>query len=267
MRHLFIALTIAVAGMTLASASHAKSGTDEPLAAPAHGAASAGNPDTKPGAGGGITGKVIETMDSGGYTYVQVDDGTKKVWAAAPKFTVAVGDQVIVPEGAPMPNFHSKTLGRDFDMVYFVGGVQVVGAKPAGDKPAGDQPSGDQVAAAHGGIAAAGTGAPLEFTNIKKADGGHTVAEIFAKKADLNGKDVKLRGKVAKFTPDVMGKNWIHVQDGTGSAGTNDLTVTTSGTAARGDTVLISGKLGTDKDFGFGYHYDVLIEDATVTTE
>ena len=64
-----------------------------------------------------------------------------------------------------------------------------------------------------------------------------------------------------------MGKNWVHVQDGTGGSGTNDLTVTTNATAAVGDTVLVRGKLGADKDFGFGYKYDILIEDAALTVE
>jgi hypothetical protein len=76
-----------------------------------------------------------------------------------------------------------------------------------------------------------------------------------------------VRGRVVKFTAEVMGKNWLHLQDGTGSAGTNDLTVSTSGAAAVGNMVLVRGKLGTDKDLGFGYHYDVIIEDATVAVE
>ena len=64
-----------------------------------------------------------------------------------------------------------------------------------------------------------------------------------------------------------MGKNWIHLQDGTGAAGTNDLTVTTAGTASVGNTVVVRGNLTTNKDFGFGYKYDVMVEDAAVTVE
>jgi hypothetical protein len=64
-----------------------------------------------------------------------------------------------------------------------------------------------------------------------------------------------------------MGKNWIHLQDGSGQQGTNDLTVTTSGTANAGDTVVVAGKLSVDKDFGYGYKYAVIVEDAQVTKE
>lgn len=210
----------------------------------------------------GTTGKVVETMNSGGYTYVQVDDGSKKIWAAAPQFTVALGDRVVVPNGMPMRDFYSKTLERTFDVVYFVAAIQVVSG----------QAEKDQLAAAHGasghgGGAAMGTTAAVDLANIKKADGGQTVAELFTNRAALVGKDVVVRGRVVKVTTAVMGKNWLHVQDGTGGAGTNDLTVTTNVDATTGNTVLVRGKLATDKDFGFGYHYDLLIEDATVKVE
>ena len=216
------------------------------------------------GAATSTSGKVVETMNSGGYTYVQVDDGSKKIWAAAPEFKVAVGDAVVVPEGMPMRDFQSKTLGRTFDVVYFVPSVQVVGGKATQDA----------VAAAHGatdhampGHAAAAPAVAVDLSNIKKADGGQTVAELYADKAALVGKPVAVRGKVVKFTPSVMGKNWIHVQDGSGSTGSNDVAVTTSATAAIGNTVLVRGTLSADKDLGFGYKYDLLIEDATVSVE
>ena len=74
-------------------------------------------------------------------------------------------------------------------------------------------------------------------------------------------------GKVVKYNAMIMGKNWIHLQDGTGEPGSNDLTVTTQGTAFVGDTVLVRGNIGLDRDMGAGYRYDVLIEDATITVQ
>ena len=76
-----------------------------------------------------------------------------------------------------------------------------------------------------------------------------------------------MRGKVVKFSANIMGKNWVHLQDGTGESGINDLTVTTSAVVNKGDTVLVSGVLVIDKDFGYGYSYDVIIEDAEVSVE
>jgi hypothetical protein len=217
---------------------------------------------------GGKSGKVIETMNSGGYTYVLVDTGSEKVWAAAPEFQVKVGDPVAIPEGMPMTNYHSKTLNRDFEMVYFVDGIMVGGqvaapsaaptAAPGEAKmPEGHPPLTVQSAQKNG----------VDVSGIKKVEGGQTVADVFAGKANLAGKDVKVRGKVVKFSPGIMGKNWIHLQDGTGKEGANDLTITTSETVKVGDTVVVAGKVSTDKDFGYGYKYDVILEDAKLTVE
>ena len=213
----------------------------------------------------GKSGKVLETMDASGYTYVHVDTGAETFWAAAPQFAVKVGDDVVVPEGMPMPNFSSKTLDRTFDMIFFVPSVLVGGAESlAAQMPAGHPPTMDG-SASKGSTTVVTT--DVDLSGITPAAGGQTVGGIYAKKAELNGKPVKVRGKVVKFSPQIMGKNWIHIQDGTGDAGANDLTVTTSATADTGDTVVISGTLSLDKDFGYGYAYGVIVEDAEVTVE
>jgi len=211
----------------------------------------------------GQSGSVTETMDAGGYTYVQVDTGSEKIWAAAPKFDVKVGDPVVVPQGMIMKDYHSKTLDRDFPAVYFVDSILVGGAEAAMTTPS----------AASSSQMPGSTGAPqtietdVDLSGIQPATGGKTVQQIYEDPAGLSGKNVKIRGKVVKFNADIMGKNWLHIQDGTGADGTNDLTVTTATTAKVGDTVLIEGTLVTDKDFGYGYKYAILIEDANVTVE
>ena len=108
-------------------------------------------------------------------------------------------------------------------------------------------------------------GAGASFAGISKAD--QTVAEVYAGQNGLLGTVVKVRGKVVKFSPQIMGKNWVHVQDGTGSSGTNDLTATTANSAKVGDIVLVSGKITQNKDFGGGYKYALILEDAQVTVE
>lgn len=217
-------------------------------------------------AGPGMSGKVLETMNSAGYTYVQVDTGSQQVWAAAPEFQVKVGDPVIVPEGMPMANYTSPSLNRTFDVVYFVPSVMVGGAE--GAAAAMGAPDGQvKMPEGHPPITGNTNGQNVDLTGIKKADGGKTVSEVFTGKGELSGKEVVIRGKVVKFSPEIMGKNWLHLQDGTGAEGTNDLTVTTSATAKVGDTVLVTGKVTTDKDFGYGYKYDVILEDAKIAVE
>ncbi len=204
---------------------------------------------------GGFSGKVTETMDAGGYTYVLVDTSTNKVWAAATKFQVKPGDLVTVPEAMPMTNFHSQSLNRDFPVIYFAGSIKLNGANAAA-LPAGHPPM-------------AGQAPPLkrDFTGLKPAKDGKSVAEIYATSARLEGKSVKVRGKVVKYNANILGKNWLHIQDGTGSAGSNDLLVTTTGASKMGDTVLVEGKVAMNKDFGGGYKYSLLIEEAKVTVE
>ncbi len=204
-----------------------------------------------------MTGPVVETMNSGGYTYVQVDTAKGKIWAAAPEFEVSVGETVSVPPGDPMANYYSKTLDRDFDVVYFVQNVIKGGA-------AQTAPAQPQVPAGHPPME---RGSDIDLTGIQKAEGGVTVEEIFSSQAELSGKEVVVRGKVVKFTPQIMGVNWIHLRDGTGSEGTNDLTVTTGDAAKVGDTVLVTGMATTNKDFGAGYKYDVILENAKVVAE
>ena len=209
----------------------------------------------------GLNGTVVETMNTGGYTYVQVDTGKEKIWAAAPEFQVKVGDLVTVPTGMLMRNHHSKTLDRTFDQIYFVGKIPVAGA----EQTTGKMPP-VKAGAPHENII---PDAPsdIEFSGIKKPEGGKSVAELYAEKDKISGKEVTVRGKVVKFSSSIMGKNWIHLQDGTGGKDTNDLTITTSATAAVGDTVLIKGVIATDKDFGYGYKYGIILEDAEVTIE
>jgi hypothetical protein len=108
----------------------------------------------------------------------------------------------------------------------------------------------------------------VDLSGIARAPGGRTIAEVFAERDQLAGQVVVFRGKLVKANANIMGKNWLHVRDGTGAEGTNDLTVTTIDLLPNvGDTVLVTGLLEVNKDFGMGYRYDVIVENAEVTVE
>lgn len=219
-----------------------------------------------------FSGKVTETMDAGGYTYVLVDKGTNKVWAAATKFQVKQGDRVTVPESMPMKDFESKSLNRTFPVIYFAGSITVNNGKPGAETlPGGHPPIGvsraGELPVGHPAVSVQQSLPQLDFSSLTLPKGGKTVAEIYASSAKLEGQSVKLRGKVTKYNTRIMGKNWLHVQDGTGSHGSNDLLVTTTDQAKRGDTVLVEGKVVLNQDFGAGYKYNLLIGDAKVTVE
>jgi hypothetical protein len=220
---------------------------------------------------GGFSGKVVETMNASSYTYVLVETGTNKIWAAANRFPVKVGDVVTVVGSQEMVNFHSPSLNRDFPLIHFAGKISVGGDAAADTLPVGHPPVGGAPAAGmpegHPAVAPKTAPAPIDFAGLKPVRGGKTVEQVYAESAKLAGKSVKLRGKVVKYNADIMGKNWLHVQDGTGNPGANDILVTTTDTAKRGDTVLVEGKVALKKDFGSGYKYDLLIEDAQVAVE
>jgi hypothetical protein len=212
-------------------------------------------------------------MTTAGYTYVLVEHAGKKDWAAAPEFAVKVGDTVSFAASLPMPNYHSKSLNRDFDQVYFTGGITVNdgGAKAAlpPGHPSLAGAGSPTLPPGHPALTAAAASPNLDLTGIKRAEGGKLVQEIVSSAAKLAGKEVTVRAKVVKYNAAILGKNWLHVRDGSGSAEKmdNDLTVTTSAAAKVGDTVLVSGKIVVNKDFGAGYKYAVMLDDAKVTVE
>ncbi len=217
-------------------------------------------------------GKVIEVMDASGYTYLGIDDGSgSTLWAAVPKTTIDVGEEVTLQGGSIMTNFSSKTLDRTFEEITFASGVIRGGSDQVA---AGDSFSealqGEGVAA---GVEASGgsAGAVVAFSDLKieKATGenARSVSEVYAQAAELDKQKIAVKGQVVKVSRNIMGKNWLHIQDGTGDpmGNTHDLVVTTDGEAEKGALVVIEGVVAANKDFGSGYKYDVIIEEAVVT--
>jgi len=222
------------------------------------------------------TGKIVETMDSGGYTYMKLSTGGGDVWAAVNATKVKKGQTVSVVNAMQMDGFESKTLHRKFDHILFgslaeagsappIDSAAAQGQMPPGHPDASDPKFREMMAAQH--KAAAQGPSEVGDVRVPKAEGGKTVAEVFAQRAALSDKPVVVRGKVVKFLPGIMGRNWLHLRDGSGSPDRkdNDLTVTTSETAAIGDVVTVSGTVKIDQDFGAGYAYPVLIEQAKIS--
>jgi hypothetical protein len=103
--------------------------------------------------------------------------------------------------------------------------------------------------------------------DIQPAKGGISIAELFTNPASYENKTIRVKGQVMKFNKAIMKKNWAHLQDGTDHEGKYDLTVTTDAEVAVGDVVTFEGVVALNKDFGYGYSYEVLLENATLITE
>jgi hypothetical protein len=200
-----------------------------------------------------VSGEVLEVQNVESYTYLRLRTAGGETWAAVPTAKVAKGAKVTIENAMVMNNFQSKALKKTFDTVLFgtLGGESKAGATTA---PAGPHAVPAKVAEPD--------------AKVPKATGpnARTVAEITAKPADVKDKPVLLRGKVVKYNPAIMGKNWVHLRDGSGSAKdeTNDVLVTTKEEVKLGDVVTVKGVVRTNKDFGSGYTYKVLIEEATL---
>jgi hypothetical protein len=258
-------------------------GCGKKTAAPATGAAgpatpakasapAAGVPQAPQPALATVSGVVEETLDASDYTYMRLRTDAGEMWAAVTKTSVKKGDRVTVVNAMSMDGFESRTLNRKFDHIVFgnLGGEGAVPPAPvSAHGSASESSQGSPMSAQH--AAAAGGPAEAGDVTVAKAEGkdARTVAQIFAERLALKDKTVSVRGKVVKANSSIMGRNWIHIRDGSGSREKkdDDLTVTTRDAAAVGDVVLVKGVVHVDRDFGAGYTYPVVLEDAKVTRE
>ncbi len=219
-----------------------------------------------------LQGEVLEVVNVDSYTYLRLKTASGEAWAAVTTVALAKGAKVTINNAMPMDNFESKALKRRFDRVYF---GQIAGPGPkmaAGGPPPAMQ--GGMSGSMPGGMPGAmhapgGAAAPaIATTPVPKASGAdaRTVAEIVQGKARLKDKTVLVRARVVKVNTGIMGKNWLHLQDGSGKAqdGSNDIIVTTKDSAAVGDIVTARGVVRTDVTVGPGYAYGVIVEDASV---
>lgn len=218
-----------------------------------------------------ISGEVLESRDVDAYTYLRLKTAQGEVWAAVMKAPVKKGAQVTVGNASVMNGFASRTLNKTFDHIVF---GSLVDPKAAPAAAAKADPKATTTAAAPAGAGALPPGHPkseivaMKTEPVPKATGAdaRTVAEVWKGKSSLKDKPVTVRARVVKVNNGIMGKNWVHVRDGSGSAadGSDDILVTTKDAASLGDVVLVKGTVRTDVKLGGGYDFAVLIEDAAV---
>jgi len=194
-----------------------------------------------------------EVIQTSNYTYIRVSEKGNENWLAIVKQEVEKGKSYYYVPGIEMNNFVSKELKRTFPSILFV------------DKFS-DQPITAKITLAD---SLKGKQAPVakEGIKVEPAKGGITIAELFANKESYAGKTVKIRGEVVKYTADIMKMNWVHIQDGTRSGDSFDLTVTTNDVTKVGDVVTFEGTVSLKKDFGAGYYYEVIVENAKLLTQ
>ena len=196
---------------------------------------------------------VQEVIHATSYTYLRVKENEREYWMAVTRREIAEGATFYYKDGMEMKNFQSKDLDRTFESIYF---VQNLSAQPSAAMPpmsmTGSMPQGKKVPAQDAKI------------TIEPVEGGITIAELYAGKKTYEAKKVKVRGKVTKYNAGIMGRNWAHLQDGTKDGNNYDITITTQDGVHVGDVVTFEGVVVLNKDFGAGYKYDVIIEEASL---
>lgn len=209
-----------------------------------------------------ITGKVLEVLNSSGYTYLFLErQGGVKEWVAIPELYVKVGEEVELQGGVQMGEFISKPLNKKFDHILFSGGPTEkynVKRKESAHKGI------DMSMPAPGSKKSAGK--VVEGLKVEKALGGNscTIAEVMQKKGELQDREIAVRGQVVKVSTGIMDRNWVHIKDASGGNWENKLVVTTKDAPNLGDIVTATGVFHNNVDFGGGYFYEIIMENAVV---
>ncbi len=189
---------------------------------------------------------VAEVLQTTSYTYLLANEDARQQWLALPRTEANAGEVYYYQEGIEMKDFKSTELNRTFASVLFIGGVQSARAIQPGNPPA-DPPA---------------PNSPRQ--PVPPAQDGLSIAKLIADKENYANKEVVLKGRVVKYNPKIMGKNWLHLQDGSGEDGKSDITVTTSMETKVGDSITVKGTVVLNKDLGSGYFYDIIIENAVI---
>ena len=193
-------------------------------------------------AGDVFEGVVVDTLDGGGYTYLQIEDAKKKYWIAVEGLKIDKGTEVRFTEELRAKNFESKSLNRVFDEIVFASNLQYRTSVPE----------------------SANIALVTELVKVSPYQQKDTisVAQAWKERVKLNGKNISIRGKVVKVSKNIMEKNWIHIQDGTGEGAEVGRIVFTSkdDTISVGDVVTAQGVVSADKNFGSGYVYKIIVE-------
>lgn len=197
---------------------------------------------------------VRAVLQTPNYTYLGARENLDTLWLAVPRMEAAPGEVYYYQGGNEMKDFKSTTLGRTFPSVWFLAGV--VREDEFMNTEASTTPKTTPA------VAKAGSGKSDE--KIEPVAGGVSISELFAHREKYAGQMVKVKGKVTKFSTSIMGKNWIHLQDGTEFDGQFDFVATTDETVEQDRIIVVEGTIAVNKDFGYGYFYKVIMENTRV---
>lgn len=217
--------------------------------------------NTSTDSSGLTTVKVQEVEQVASYTYLLVKAKGPEYWIAVPTMDAKVGETYQYQGGMLMEDFHSKELDRTFDKVLFLEALF-----SSSEAVPGMQATQQAMPSGHPSVQEATPGSTVKTekadVSFEATEGTTPIAKIYASPGDYDGKTVRVRGVVTKYNPAIMERNWIHLQDGTDHDGKFDLTATSNEGFVEGAVITLEGVLAVNKDFGYGYSYEILLEQA-----
>jgi len=213
-------------------------------------------------------GKVLEIKPAMGYKYLKIDENGKTLWVAIANAPVKIGQKIGYDKKTLMKDFKSKSLNQKFDEIYFASEVYLAKEAKAFKSLKSMLAIGTEKKDPHAGMGRGMSPEPKEEKPAKPfvKKNAYTVEEIHMWRKDLNNTTINLEAKVFKVSHGIMKRDWVHLGDGTGNEKklTDDLVFTTpSCNLKKDDKVIATGKVVLDRDFGYGYFYEVIIENAT----
>lgn len=195
---------------------------------------------------------VNEVIQGNTYTFLFVNENNVEYWMAVSKTDVKANETVYYKNALKMNDFKSKELNRVFEEIYFVQNIshspQLVNSKPKSSQHQHENKKEDIT----------------EVIKVDPAPDGMTIGELFKNGKKYSNKKVIIRGQVVKVNKSIMDRNWVHLKDGTNDAGKSDLTFTTLAEVEVGDVITFEGTVAIDKEYGAGYVYPLIVEDALI---
>lgn len=195
--------------------------------------------------------KAIEQVEN--YTYLLVKGKGPAYWIAVTSTEIEVGEKITYQGGMLMENFYSKELDKTFEKVIFLDGVE--DSAPAAVQAMPVMPGVSQGSAVKSD--------KLDIT-MEAKEGVVTIANLYADPGAFEGKTIRVSGEVAKYNPGIMERNWVHLQDGSEFEGKYDLTITSQESFQVGQVLTVEGIFSVNRDFGYGYSYEILLEKAAI---
>lgn len=198
--------------------------------------------------------QVNEVLQADRYTYLEVNENGNDFWIAIPKSEIVPGQKLFYEGGLLKKNFKSVEFDRVFETIYLVSRYQPIGNKATDtglDEAFSKMNESEST--------------QVEVQKMDPVEGVTSLESLMADPGSFEGRVITVQGQVVKLNSQIMGRNWVHIQDGSKKDGKAiDLTITTMEQVLMGAKVIFEGKIALDQDFGAGYRYDIIMEGAVL---